>query len=175
MKISEKDHFELNKITSILNQIDKNEFCYFNITTEEINQYQPFLISMLLGYKIDLKLEEFEEISKVIVLIWEFFRENSKVRKTKLTEQQFEKFHKKNIDLLKYLEVEQNEQEIIFVTKSDLNFLKSKSLLTAIFYRFKNQESLKEMSWKTKGIVLIGLKSLIESLDEIGKEIMYAP
>jgi len=167
MKISEKDQVNLNRIVSIVSRIDNNDFSYFNTTTDEINKYQPFLLSMLLGYKIDLTLEEFEEISKIIVLIWELFKENSSIRKTKLTEQQFEKFYKRNIDLMKYLDGEQNEQEICSVTISDLNHLKSKSLLTAIFYRFKNQQPLMAMPWKMKGIVLIGIKSLVESLEEI--------
>ena len=55
---------------------------------------------------------------------------------------------------MKYLDGEQNEQEIFSVTISDLNHLKSKSLLTAIFYRFKNQQPLMAMPWKMKGIVL---------------------
>lgn len=69
MKISEKDQVNLNRIVSIVSRIDNNDFSYFNTTTDEINKYQPFLLSMLLGYKIDLTLEEFEEISKIIVLI----------------------------------------------------------------------------------------------------------
>jgi hypothetical protein len=47
--------------------------------------------------------------------------------------------------------------------------LSSKALLAGIFLRFNTQYALTRIKTETKGILLIGIKSLIESLEEIGK------
>ena len=168
MNISEQDKIETIKISEIINKIDKIDNDYFNKITDEMNQYQPFLSSMLLGYQFDLKPEEHGEIIKIGFLIWEYFRENKNIRNKKLTEQHFEKIQKRNIGLLKYLEGESDPVELLNITGSDLDHLKSKALLTGIFYRFNTQAVLVKMDAPTKGTILIGMKSVIECFEEIG-------
>ena len=56
MNISEQDKIETIKISEIINKIDKIDNDYFNKITDEMNQYQPFLSSMLLGYQFDKEL-----------------------------------------------------------------------------------------------------------------------
>ena len=49
MTISERDKIETARISEIVIQIDKIDSDYVNAITDEMNQSQPFLISMLLG------------------------------------------------------------------------------------------------------------------------------
>jgi len=172
MNISDRDKIEIEKIYAILTRIDNIDNNNANTITDEIYEYQPFLISMMLGYRLDMKPEQTEDIFKIVLLIWEFFKECNGIKNKKLTEDQFERLQKRNIGLLKYLEGEPDPDEKRYVTSSDLGILRSKALLTAIFYRFKNQKSLIEMNIETKGIVLIGLKSLIECFEEIERNNM---
>jgi len=169
MNISEHDKIEAIRISEIINKIDTIDNDYFNVITDEMNQYQPFLLSMLLGYRFDFKPEEVGEIIKIFCIIWEYFKENKKIRHKKLTEQHFERIMKRNTGMLKYLESESNPAEIRHITSSDLGHLKSKALLTGIFYRFNTKAALMKMDTTTKGILLIGMKSLIKCFEEIGK------
>ena len=172
MNISKQDKIEIEKINAILTLIDNIDNNKANTITDEINKYQPFLISLMLGYRLDMQPEQTEDIIKIVFLIWEFFKECNGIKNKKLTEDQFERLQKRNIGLLKYLEGEPESDEKRYVTSSDLGNLRSKALLTGIFYRFKNQKSLIEMDVETKGIVLIGLKSLIECFEEIERNNM---
>jgi len=66
-----------------------------------------------------------------------------------------------------YEVVENFSHIIIHSTISDLQNLKSKSLLAAIFYRFQNRQVLRKMAFENKGIILIGIKSFIECFETI--------
>ena len=170
MNISEQDKIEAIRISKIINKIDRIDIDYFHVITDEMNQYQPFLLSILLGYRFDLKPEEHGEIIKIGLLIWEYFRENKNIRNKKLTEQHFERILKRNLEMLKYLEGESDPAELLNITGSDLDHLKSKALLSGTFYRFDTQPILMKMDSGTKGTILIGMKSIIEFFEEIGSE-----
>ncbi len=168
MNITEQDKLDIEKINSIFKRIEMNDSGYFNTTAEEMYEYQPFMLELLVAYQSLIDIDTFNEMSTIIFLIWEFFSDRKKIRKIKLTEQRFEAMLKRNVDLLKYLEDETNEDERLFVTASDLETLKEKVLFTTIHYKFDNQQYLKAMDWDTKGTLLIGMKSLIQCLEEIG-------
>ena len=70
--------------------------------------------------------------------------------------------------MLKYLEGESDPVEMLNITSSDLDHVKSKALLTGIFYRFNTQSSLVKIDMATRGTILIGMKSVIECFEEIG-------
>ena len=167
MIISEKDKTETKKIGTILSHIDNMDGTIANKITDEIYQYQPFLISQMLGYRLDTQPEQTEDIIKILFLIWEFFKNCNGIRNTKLTKYKFEKMVKKNVNLLRYLDGESSAAERRNITSSDLSKLRSKALLAVIFYRFENQKSLLEMDIEAKGVTLIGMKSLIECFEEI--------
>lgn len=169
MNISEHDKIETIRITKIITKIDRIDSDYFNVITDEMNQHQPFLLSILLGYRFDFKPEEVGEIIKIVILIWEYFRENKNIKHKKLTEQHFERILKRNLGMLKYLEGESDPSEMLNITSSDLDHLKSKALLTGIFYRFDTQSALVKMDLGTKGTILIGMKSVIECFEEMEK------
>ena len=56
VRLSDKDFSEIADIGRLLNEIDKINEEYINTTSEEIYKYQPFLISILLGDYIDMKI-----------------------------------------------------------------------------------------------------------------------
>lgn len=168
MKVTEKDRVEIERIKTIISKIDRNDLTYFNQVTDEIFQYQPFLLSVFLGYRFDLNPEQHDEAIKIMILIWEFYKGNPGIRNRKLTVDRFEKVQQKNIYLLKYLEGEQNEEEKKKIIATGYNKVSSKALLAEVFLRFNHQKPLLELHWELKGILLIGIVSIIESLEEIG-------
>ena len=68
MNVSEQYKIETAKIAAIIAKIDNMDTDYFNVITDEINQYQPFLLSILLGYRFDFKAEEVGEFIKIYLI-----------------------------------------------------------------------------------------------------------
>lgn len=150
--------------------IKKNELIdeeYVKKESDIISQKQPFLISLIFGYRFDLKELELEEILKVIFLIWEFFKNHSQIESTKISETQFMRIQQRNIHMLKYFEGEQGENAKLELVFSDLENLKSKSLFTGIIIQFNQKVALLDMKSENRGIILVGLKSLIECFEDI--------
>ncbi len=97
------------------------------------------MLSIILGYKLDLKPNEHGAIIKIIFMIWEYFK--NKVNKA-INEKQFEIVHRNTAYFYKYLEDEELEVERENLIRNDINSIKSKSLLTALLYRFRTEKSL---------------------------------
>ena len=169
MEITEKDKRETLRIDQIITKIDKIDEDYIKKEMDIIFNQQPFLISLIMGYSLDLKPEELEEMMKITLIIWEYFKEKEKIKKKKVTENKFETIQKRNIHLIKYFEGEVGKADKSKLLESDLSHLSSKALLAGIFLRFNTQYALTRIKTETRGILLIGIKSLIESLEEIEK------
>ncbi len=167
MKITQEDKIESEKIALLIKKINNIDAAYVNSESDIIFQKQPFLISLLLGYRVDLKENELEEIMKIILLIWENFKRFDQVLKIKISKKRFEEIQRRNIHMLKYFEGEHGPNAQNLIIESDLNHLQSKALLTGIFFQFNYKKTLIEIEDEKKGIILIGMKSLIECLDEI--------
>lgn len=120
---------------------------------------------MILGYRLDLKEKELEEVVKIIFVIWEFFKNVKQVNRIKISEKKFEKIQQRNFHMLKYFEGEKEEQ-YNFV-KSDLKHLKSKALLTGVFFQFNHKKALIDMKNEEKSLLLVSMKRLIECFDDI--------
>ena len=65
MIISKKDKEESLRIGQLIKKIELIDEKYVNEESYKISQKQPFLISLILGYRKDIKPLEFEEITKV--------------------------------------------------------------------------------------------------------------
>lgn len=66
-----------------------------------------------------------------------------------------------------YLEGEPTEKQKSVIIGSDLDPLQSKALLTGIILRFKTNKTLLEIQSEKAGIILIGMKTLIQCMEEI--------
>ena len=69
--------------------------------------------------------------------------------------------------MLKYFEGEHGKNAKLELVSSDLENLNSKSLFTGVVFQFNKKVALLNMKEQTRGIILVGLKSLIESFEEI--------
>ena len=113
IKLSGKDFSETDEIGKLLKKIDSVDEQYISSTYEEMQQFQPFLLSLLLGYQDDLNTIELNEIIKVYLIIWEFFKEKRNIKKRQLTTIQFEEVQKRNIGFFQYLDAEKSEEDYI--------------------------------------------------------------
>ena len=79
MIISEKDKKESQIVGQLIKKIELIDKEYISKESDFISQKQPFLISLILGYRVDLRGFELEEVMKVIFLIWEFFKNHNQI------------------------------------------------------------------------------------------------
>lgn len=150
-----------------IKKIDHIDADYVNTVSDEIYKIQPFFLSVLLGYQYDVSMEELEEIMKIYFLVWEYFRLHPNIQKSQVTEADFSKIQKQNIEMLKYSEGEPSENDKLSLYATDLQHQKSKSLLTAVFFRFNERPILLKMDIEKRGAILIGIKSFIECFEKL--------
>ena len=167
MKFTQKDFDETTELAALIGKIDNMDAEYVNTVTDDIFIKQPFFLSVLLGYRLDVLPIELEEIMRIYFLIWEYFKSNPNVQTRMVKQAYFEKIQLRNIQMLKYCEGEPSQHDKLKVFSHDLQKLQSKSLLAAVLFRFDNRLVLSKMDGEKKGFVLIGIKSFIECFETI--------
>jgi len=167
MEFTQNDFNESIELTELIRKIDMMDAPYVNTVTDDIYAKQPFFLTVLLGYRLDVFTEELEELMKIYFLIWEYFKSNQHVQTRKVNQAYFEKIQTRNLQMLKYSEGELSQKDKLKVFAPDLQNLKSKSLLAAILFRFNNRLVLSKMNVQKKGLILIGIKSFIECFETI--------
>ena len=98
IKISEDDFLQVERVAAILNEVGPMNPEELFRSLEEIDQFQPFMIRLLLGYKDRLREKELVEFARDLIIIWKFFDNNPLIRKTPVTEELFLKVDKKNFE-----------------------------------------------------------------------------
>lgn len=111
LKFTQNDFNETEILAESIKRIDQIDSDYVNSISDEIFRCQPFFLTVLLGHRIDVSMEELEEIMKIYFLVWEFFRLKPKVQTIKVTESNFNKILNRNIKMLKYSEGESKERD----------------------------------------------------------------
>lgn len=164
---TQNDFTETGILAESIKKIDQIDSDYVNSISDEIFRCQPFFLSVLLGHRVDVSMEELDEIIKIYFLVWEFFRLKPNIQTKKLTESNFNKILNRNIQMLKYSEGESEEKDKIEIFSYDLQNLKSKSLMSSVFFRFNERPTLMNMEIQKKGSIMIGIKSFIECFDTI--------
>jgi len=167
IKFTQNDFVEIRILAGSIRKIDQIDADYVNTISDEIFKMQPFFLAALLGHRLDVSMDEMEEIMKIYFLVWEYFRLNPNVQKKQVTESYFNKVQKRNIEMLKYSDGESKEKDKLEIYSYNIQNLKSKSLLTAIFFRFNERPILLKMDIEKRGAVMIGIKSFIECFETI--------
>ncbi len=165
--LTQNDFNETDVLAGVLLKIDQIDENYVNVITDEIFKFQPFFLSTLLGYHQDVSMEQLEEIMKIYFVIWEYFVPKARIKTKQITEADFYKAENKNIGMLKYCEGELIEDNQTSIYADDIQKLKSKSLWTAVLFRFNERPIINKMDTEIKAPVLIGIKSFIECFENI--------
>lgn len=101
------------------------------------------------------------------VIITQLIKKVEQIEHKKISETQFERIQQRNVYMLKYYEGEKGKNAKMNVVAADLMHLKSKSLFTGILFQFYYKSVLININEENRGIILVGLKSLIECFEEI--------
>lgn len=116
VNFSDTDFEETKELGKLLAKIDSITLTYAKASSQEMSQYQPFLISILLGYQFDLSVPQVDEVLKIYLLMWEYFKDKKNTKKFPITQEQFEQAGRRNRDFLHYLEGETTAKGILEVT-----------------------------------------------------------
>lgn len=166
LKLTPQDFKESDEVAELVVKMDNLSVDYVNSTGDDIFQQQPFFLTVLLGYRPDFTPEEHGEFIKIYFLIWEFFKANKNVQTKKVTEADFEKIEARHLAMFKYVEGEFDPQEISKVYLYDLENLKSKSLFSAVLFRYNTRPVIMNMDDRDKTLILVGIKSFIECFEK---------
>ena len=169
LKLTDKDFSEVKKVAEIIKEVDHSNISELVNSFEEIEKYQPFLISLLLGFKDQLNKIELDELANTLIIIWRYYQNFPKTMEVRITADQYQDFDEKNLRFLNYLTGEPNEEARLKTIALNLDSLESKALLTGLFYRYNENKNLSSMEKGLKGEVLLGLKSLIQCFDSINQ------
>ena len=169
MKFTEKDHKESKIVADIIKETDNSSIQELSEILDEMRVYQPLLISIFLGFKDDLSYEELDELAKDLIIIWKFFSDKPKSKKTKITENLLYKFDKKNAEFINYLSGEDSQKEFRNITKIDLESIESKGLLSGIFFRYNENKVHVNMNHEIRNELILQMRSLIECFEYINK------
>ncbi len=168
ISFTQADFKDTERVAMLVKSIDNAPLAYFEGELEEIEHCQPFMLSLMLGYKYDLTPGEHSEAIMMFILVWMYFKEHQSIRSTPLTQEQFEMKHHNNMQFFKYLEGETfGSLAHTMVTAGDMQRMQSKALWTAIIYQFKERKTLQSLKGEPKAMLLIDLKSTIDGLEEI--------
>lgn len=167
MKFADKDFSESSNVAEIIKFCEQADNKKLEKITDEIYRHQPFLISLFLGYKNDIDMMQMDEVLRVLIIIWLFFRNQINAKQIKISINRFEEKQKINIRFLKYLEGESSEQSKIQTTEMNLDNLKSKALFTAVLFKLREGKALKKLDNNISAMMTLGMKSLIECFDDI--------
>lgn len=153
-----------------LKRLEQNDISLFNQLSDELNTHQPLILAIMLSLPEKHPMPVADELMKLYLLVWSHFRSNPACLKNQLSENAFAKAYKRNINLLKYLEGETNKAEKTKITQSDLLKVKSLDLMATISNSFSHWPQLTKLSTTDKGLELLTIKTLIESLETLSKK-----
>ena len=160
MNFTSEDFEQTEQVARIIQFCDKTETKQLVGIVDEIYKHQPFVISIFLGYKDDMTPHQHDEILRILIMIWLFFKSNKNVEQHKISVALFEKIQKQNAQFLQYLDGEPSYQAQEETTGLNLSQLKSKALFTAVLFKVKEGKTLKNLeqyghfcSWLRKCII----------------------
>lgn len=159
-----KDYSETSELAGLIRKIDTSDAEYVERISDEIFKYQPFFLTVVLGYRMDISSQELEEMMRIYLLVWEYFKSNKNLPKKKVTQTQFEEVQRRNMYMLHYSEGESEESRDKIYT-DELQNLNSKSLWAAVHFRYNTRPVLVNIDSEIKGIILIDILSFIQCFE----------
>lgn len=135
MQFTENEIQETIHLSSIFIKLNNPEPKYFEFILDDLNIHQPFILSVILGFHPDLKPKDFDEVFKLFVLIWEYFRLKKNSKKVKISEKLFTDTQQNIINYFLYLEKEDSKVQKKAIDQ-DINHFKCRALMSAILGTF---------------------------------------
>lgn len=160
---------ELGELDAITRRIETRDLPFIRSLSDEMAKHQPFMMSVIKGYTVDLKKEEADALLKIHLLIWWKYRQTKSCRNTPVTETLHTKAMMRNTGFFKYLEKEEGTPMFSQTISDDFKHNDHLVLLGYITRLFQKWPALKNMEEQDKGIVTLSIKSFAECFEEMIK------
>lgn len=170
MEFTQDDYREAEDTHRMLTNLDRLESEETEELIDDVYSKQPFLVSLILGYKTAFREERSVEITKLILLVYQYFELKNLIGEEQITPELFERKQQKNISLAEYAGSDADENEKVEKVTADILGLKSIVLLACVWVAFDAKKPLMYMSMDDQEPVLMALKSLIECFEELSGE-----
>jgi len=165
MKTTERDLNETKYIGKLMNQLEHITPKEVSEISDRIGRDQPFIISLLLGYRHDVKNEHLNDILKILFLIFLFFENKTNIKKKKVSSEEYDIILKRNFRFLEYYDGEPSESGQMELNEQYISHLRFRSLFVTIITIMNQKPSLKTMDDGLRGNIVIGMKTLIDCLE----------
>jgi len=165
MEITKREILETEFVGALIKEVDKIGLKEASEISDRIVKNQPFIMSLLIGYKFDIEEEQLNDIMKMLFVIYLYFERKTDISKNQINAKEFKRFEKTNTQFLKYFSGESTRERQLETNEQYLSNLNYKSLFTGVLFMSNTQIGLKKMNAETKGIVILGMKTLIDCLE----------
>ena len=88
IKFTEQDFRDSEQLAGIAVKMEEMNPLTLAREADEIYKHQPFLLSLFLGFKDDVTMPQLEELLRIMLLMWYFYRDKNNIKKVKITEKQ---------------------------------------------------------------------------------------
>ena len=158
----------MQTLLQTLTQLVNNDLELANQLSDELEKKHPFILSTMLGFTLDYDSETSGHLMILYLLTWSHFREKPHNPKNQITQSVFEKAMSLNIARLNYLPYLKNDPKATLETVlTDLpKNIKSLNLIAIISQAFQQYPSLNQITPYEKALLLLGLKSIIQTLEK---------
>jgi hypothetical protein len=165
LHFEKSDFTEIDELVLLSDQMDALSAEEISQIGDEIFMFQPFMLSNMVGFHLDVSKPVHSEIIKLYFLLWKYYKKKDSVS-VKITLEQFEKVNDRDIAILKQLSNQHGTPQFMETLIGDMQKTRSKSLLSIFYFRFETRPVLKDCNNELKIIILNGLKSFITCFDE---------
>ena len=167
LSVNNTDPDDERRLEMIVANIENITTSEVDRITDEINKYQPLMISLIMAYYKDFGNSiVFGELIKNTLMIWMYFKDYEGVKKKSLTEKRFNKRLFEIVDFFTYLDGSSEEEKHKMIV-DDFSNMKNKMLMYRILETFKNNTHLSKLTITQKNELIIESRCLIESLAEV--------
>jgi len=167
LHIENKDLKNLAKVDSLIRMIDLQDQAYFEKVLDEMHLFQPFLLSVLLGYQFDLTPLQHEKVIKIFTLIWAYFSDHENLRKKQVREEDLEDRLAGNLRTLQRFEKETTTDGKNTIFTEDMARINATGLYAAIFHMVGSDKVFDNMGVRDRTCLAIGLKNIIECIEAL--------
>lgn len=160
-----RDIDEAQIVRELIKKVGNIELQEASEISDRIAANQPFIMSLLMGYTFDVEGDQLDDIMKMLFVIYLFFESHTETNRKQIDVIEFEYHQRQNVKFLKYFSGEETLGSQLEANKQYLYSLKFKALFAGILVMSNTQMSFKRMSGELKGIIVLGMKTLVDCLE----------
>ncbi len=137
--------------------------------TDEIEKYQPFMLSFFFAHKEQLNLAQMSKFLRVMLVMWLHFRKKPNVKEKEITQQQFKDTLLANFEFLETLREESSQEVCVLLIVENLSNFRSKGLLSVLFEMILDEKYLRQLDESLSTSILLSIKSMVMCFEEISR------